>query len=402
MKVAFICGLHPTQDHEIVKKSKVMPQYAADRTARNLAEGLKNILLKNITIINMPFIGGFPFGHRLIYAKSYEWAFLDEKQENTVAFLNINYLSHFFRQWAVTKRTIKWVNVNVNQEQFIIGYAMTSSTLAAFKAAKRKNKRVTTCLIVPDLPEYMNLSINGLKKILLNIVVKKQKKMLKYVDTYALFSIHMADALKIGNKPFCVVEGTVNSNIKYEEINEPNFHKNIVYTGSVNLEYGIELLLKAFSKIEGDEYKLQIAGSGNGLPLVNKFCEIDSRIQYLGVISNSEAIELQKNASVLVNPRTAEHDFTKFSFPSKLLEYLSSGNPVLTFKLPGIPDEYDEYLQYFDNSDSLYMAKRIQEVCNWDNERKENNAKRSIIFLNNNVSGLEQAKKILELRKNNI
>ena len=52
-----------------------------------------------------------------------------------------------------------------------------------------------------------------------------------------------------------------------------------------------------------------------------------------------------RQATVLVNPRPSRQDFTAFSFPSKTLEYLAAGKPVLSTRLPGIPEEYFGYLQ---------------------------------------------------------
>ena len=38
-----------------------------------------------------------------------------------------------------------------------------------------------------------------------------------------------------------------------------------------------------------------------------------------------------------VNPRQNNEEFTKYSFPSKTMEYLASGVPVVAYKLDGIP-----------------------------------------------------------------
>ena len=64
----------------------------------------------------------------------------------------------------------------------------------------------------------------------------------------------------------------------------------------------------------------------------------------MGQVSLNEARALQKTADVLVNPRLNEGEYTKYSFPSKTMEYLSTGRPVVCYKLDGIPDEYDKHL----------------------------------------------------------
>lgn len=51
-------------------------------------------------------------------------------------------------------------------------------------------------------------------------------------------------------------------------------------------------------------------------------------------------MEKEQEASLLLNIRNPEDDYTKYSFPSKMIEYMISGTPMLTTRLPGIPEEY--------------------------------------------------------------
>ena len=63
------------------------------------------------------------------------------------------------------------------------------------------------------------------------------------------------------------------------------------------------------------------------------------RIEFLGMLPRTDVLELQSKATILVNPRQPVGDFTKYSFPSKTIEYMASGTPLLMYKLPGIPEE---------------------------------------------------------------
>ena len=53
---------------------------------------------------------------------------------------------------------------------------------------------------------------------------------------------------------------------------------------------------------------------------------------------------MQHKATILVNPRTSEGEFTKYSFPSKTMEYLLAGKSVVINRIPGIPEEYFNYV----------------------------------------------------------
>ena len=73
-----------------------------------------------------------------------------------------------------------------------------------------------------------------------------------------------------------------------------------------------------------------------------------ANIRYFGFVSHERALELQAKAALLINPRSPKGVFTRYSFPSKTLEYMRSGKPVVCHRLEGIPEEYDPYLQYIE------------------------------------------------------
>ena len=86
----------------------------------------------------------------------------------------------------------------------------------------------------------------------------------------------------------------------------------------------------------------------------------DSRITYYGTLRNSDVLVLQRSATVLINPRSGKHEFTRFSFPSKNLEYMTSGRPVVLCRMEGIPTEYFDhvYVVEGDTSTALHSALR--------------------------------------------
>jgi glycosyltransferase involved in cell wall biosynthesis len=73
-------------------------------------------------------------------------------------------------------------------------------------------------------------------------------------------------------------------------------------------------------------------------------------------------LELQRAASVLVNPRRPEGEFTKYSFPSKTMEYLASSKQVIMHRLPGMPPEYLEHLTIPATPDASGLAQALRAV----------------------------------------
>src|SRR5439155_10053464 len=54
------------------------------------------------------------------------------------------------------------------------------------------------------------------------------------------------------------------------------------------------------------------------------------RIHFVGTLPFSEVLRMYKNADVLVSIRPTKTLHTRYFFPSKLMEYLASGTPVIT------------------------------------------------------------------------
>ena len=77
----------------------------------------------------------------------------------------------------------------------------------------------------------------------------------------------------------------------------------------------------------------------------------------------SEISDLQTRCDVLINPRPAEGEYTKYSFPSKTMEYLLSGSKVVMHRLDGIGDEYYKYIRVIEEHTPEAMAKAIMSSC---------------------------------------
>ena len=131
--------------------------------------------------------------------------------------------------------------------------------------------------------------------------------------------------------------------------------------------------------------------------MILKAAENDSRIEFLGRLPREEVLRLQMNATVLVNPRQNNEEFTKYSFPSKNIEYLSSGIPVIAYKLDGIPDDYDRYMHYVENNTVEALSEKIMEVCELTLAQRYSYGYEARKYVNENKNEIVQTKKIIEM-----
>lgn len=148
--------------------------------------------------------------------------------------------------------------------------------------------------------------------------------------------------------PFIHMEGAIPQKIlqlfgdssreKHEQEHEQ--HHILMYAGKLDEFSGIPLLLEAFSKLQGDKFRLWIAGRGFLQKQVEQTAKEDARIKYLGFLPYKEVISLYGQATVLVNPRPTKLLSTRYLFPSKLVEYLATGIPVITTCTADVEEEY--------------------------------------------------------------
>ena len=391
-------------EEEIIKESKSNVQFAANVLQWNIIEGLDFLNAKPINLLNAIFIGSYPRFYKKVFIKRKEWSHSPGANDIDVKFWNLPIYKKISRGWSLSKEIKFWAKKNDDREKIIIAYSMDYSILRAMKAAKVSNPKINTCLIVPDLPQFMNLSSSEklIFKVMKNFECKLIKKLQKYVDSYVLLTKHMAGSLKLKNKPYVVIEGMVNISEHeiqdvQKEIAEKTNLNTILYTGTLNKKYGIINLLEAFKLMENENYRLQICGTGEARNEIIEMAKLDRRIDFRGRVSREEAVLLQRKATVLINPRNDEGEFTKYSFPSKMMEYLVSGVPTVAYKLPGMPEEYNDYIYFIKENTVNSIADTLIRVCEKSPFELKNfgeAAKRFVLTEKNNV---KQVEKMFEL-----
>jgi glycosyltransferase involved in cell wall biosynthesis len=194
------------------------------------------------------------------------------------------------------------------------------------------------------------------------------------VDSFVLLTEQMKNALPVGDKPCRVVEGIVArmpQSMEAEDV--PQKEKYIVYTGKMDRAFGIRELVDAMELLPGDEYRLVLCGRGDSYDYAVAAGRKDPRIMALGQVSPEEAARWQKKSAVLVNPRTNVGEYTKYSFPSKNIEYLLMGKSVVAYMLDGMPRCYSDFLYEIDPAQEPAgaIAQALKRAVE-DDQRKKN------------------------------
>ena len=379
MKILFIGGLFPVErTNEFNNNSKGIVQFAANAFQWSFIRGLDSYF-DNFSIHTAPLLGNFPRTYKKLFTRKSEFSHNSLSIDYCIGYLQIPVICLISKSLNIYRSIVK---NEKSTDPYIIVYCVHTPFLLAAVRYKRKFPNSRICLIVPDLPEYMSsksgIFYSFLKKIDLSII----NFLIKKVDSFVFSTDFMADRFKVGNRPWIRIEGMFDpkdkiANVPYKVTDE----KIVLYTGTLDSRYGILDLIEAFKMISDPDYQFWICGDGNMKKHVFDYSKTDTRVKYFGQVSRVEAINLQQKASLLVNPRTSEGEYTKYSFPSKTLEYLASGKPCIMHHLPGTPNEYLPYLFIPENETPSGLSKKIVEVSNLNKKLLQEHSNKSKTFI---------------------
>ena len=220
-------------------------------------------------------------------------------------------------------------------------------------------------------------------------------------DSYVLLTEHMNDLVNPHRKPYIIIEALCEANSmkgKQSDIKK-EIPRTIIYAGGVHEKYGLRMLAEAFLYANISDAILVYYGSG---PYVEDYCRLCAQypnLVYAGVVHNQDVVIAECKATLLVNPRFTTEEFAKYSFPSKNMEYMVSGTPLLTTKLPGMPAEYNKYVYLFSEETVEGYARTIKEIMSLDMEELEALGQSARNFVLKEKNNIIQAQRIIELIK---
>jgi len=269
-----------------------------------------------------------------------------------------------------------------------------SASLGALKAAEKLGVR--SCGIVTDLPEYLAGKPSGKR------YARLYKKAVSLCGSFVLLTEQMADALPVGGRPYTVIEGisTPAAAEPLKQAARTGSNRYVFYAGGIEKAYGVEKLVRAFLAAGISGCELLLCGSGSYADELSDIAAKNGSVKYIGVLPNEKVMELEAGAALLVNPRTSEGAFTAYSFPSKNIEYLSTGRPVLAYMLPGIPEDYGSYFITPSDESVESLALKLKETLAASPDELEAFGKRAAEFAKVKKSPSSQAARLIEIIEN--
>lgn len=321
------------------------------------------------------------------------------KTDITFGYINLPIIKQLQRILLFKKNIKNWLEMHEGKKNLIV-YSPYVPYLCALKQLRRKYD-FRLIVIVPDVPgKFGILNGNAFKKAIIKIWGDLAIAQCRIADGFILITDMMKEPMRVGTRPYIVVEGMVNPLIPYIHKNTTAVNlqakKIILYTGFLKEVFGVLDLVDAFEQINRDDYELWFAGDGPAAAVIEQRAKVNPHIKYFGLLPHDDVVNLQQQATVMVNPRRNNGIYTKYSFPSKTFEYLASGKPVIMYHLDGIPAEYDKYLFYVKGNNIADLKARIVEVCEMEPSLREEIGKRNAEWIIQNKSYIVQGERIYE------
>lgn len=354
-------GCLESDEEFTIKAKKGYDLASAQVSQKNLLYGIEEVSGIVCDSINGSVLPPYPvYQDRII--EPVTWEHKPGSMDISVGYKNDKYINRINCKKAMLKAADEWCKTRYKGSDVIVFvYSMRSAPMATACRIKEKIPQAKIYLIITDLPQFMDLGQSRVKAALKKIDWQSIKKMQKKFDGFILYAEKMAEYLEIPSNKWILMEGSYDTAEQITAVKEKK--KAVMYSGKLDEQYGIKMLVDAFMSIQDSDIELWITGGGNTEGYIKACAKKDNRIKFYGFLpSRQDVLQKQTEASLLVNMRLPSELASGYCFPSKLFEYMETGTPVLSFDIAGIPREYLQYLYVVKQETVDALAKAIEET----------------------------------------
>lgn len=401
MKLLFVTVAYPKGSEDYLQRlNHNIPMSMSSNTFQwAVIEGLyrNNV---DFEVISQPSLCCYPFHFKKLFSPKMDMVFEGKRVGVMLKTLRLKFVSGLAGRLQLKKIVREWARKNRNEDKLIVlVYDIQVNTLNAIIQSKKSYPQLSICPIVTDLIDDLLDPVYKRSlwfKIKTKKYLKKLKKTYASIDRFVLLTRSMEEKIPEAVGRNIVVEGIALSHNTHYISKGTASEKTLLYTGSLDAHTCVTDLIDAFMLTKNPKFRLVICGTGSGSGFIKQSSKTDSRIIFKGFVSRDEAIRLQHEATVVINPRKPTISLTKYSFPSKTMEYMSSGTPMIGYRLEGIPGEYYQYMYTVDGLKPEDLAHTITEVLEKPQEELDMKAKEAMAFIANNKTAEKQVKRIIE------
>lgn len=314
-----------------------------------------------------------------------------------ISFVNLGALKPITAGLSLFPHLLAWAWRHRHRPRVILQYNVTSPPgIVSVLAGRLTGTKV--CAVVADInvPEAVSVASNPLRRIeywLQAYILPRFDGLVVLTRQMAQdFAPHTPHILMEGGAPDPppALDGTASCPPRQDS--DPFV---VMYSGRLVELKGVPLLLSAFSRLEGDRYRLWISGDGPLRGDVERAAARDPRIRYFGLLPVHEMRERYGQATVFINPHSTKLRSARYVFPSKLIEYLATGKPVITTcSTPEVEEEYAGVAFVLTEEDPAELAGMIRRVAQMPQSQLELMGERGRAFVLGKKSWRVQGRRI--------
>lgn len=372
---------------------------AGNKMQVGIVKGLHKILGNDLRVLTVYPIAAYP-KEKDIFIKRNILKITERIESVSISFVNILGIKQITQVLGVFIELKNIVKNNDEKIKLICFNAFPYTALPTI--AISKIYKLDSICILADLPIEV-IKRNFLGKVLRCIDTILCKWCIKQFDKLIVLN---EEAIKTyaNDKPYIVIDGGFDiddmNDIKLDNTNKRKIEAPIMLYSGALIEYnGIKNLVEAVKRSINKNYTIEIYGDGPLKDYVDKESKYESRIKYMGNIPNDDMMKRQKEVDFLINPRPVNDLVSKVTFPSKIIEYMLSGTPVITTKLNGLTKDYNRYLNYFDGDSIEALSNGLDKITNKDYNNLLDKSIKGQTFIINNKNWDRQCEVIYEFIK---
>lgn len=207
-------------------------------------------------------------------------------------------------------------------------------------------------------------NIAGTKRSYTMFLLKQAEK---YSGTIALTE-GLKDLFNPTNKPSYIFEGIVEE----RKLPKNNDKKNpyFFFGGALMERYGVYQLIEAFKILKPKNIDLYICGHHGDREQIKEAIQGNTHIKFLGLLPVSKVLEYEQKALACINPRPFTEDLDRFSIPSKTLEYMVSGRPVISVKNSILQEKFPDEIIWIESANESDLVHGMKDLLKMSDEQK--------------------------------
>lgn len=268
-------------------------------------------------------------------------------------------------------RLLIYISRSVPRNSLVVAFGYSPLLLLVLWIVKFKHLGVFT--IIFDNHKGALSSKRWIKKMLIDLYFNTGFKMIMLM-TGIFVVTPKAGAIVTRRNPYVHITRIGATSEQINRWREPevrdSFH--LIFAGALEEYNSISEMIEACrllneSETERIKYILTICGSGSLSPVAAEAALAQKEIQYLGLVPNSEVQERLSLSHLALNPRDMDSPITEFAFPSKLIDLLAAGIPIVSTPVMNA-EILSKYARVIPANDPASIVKAVRDVAQQYNQ----------------------------------